>query len=203
MLWSAASDLTSVWKSNVNNAISNNGADAVLAFNEPDQCGDGQSCMTVSAAVSAYKSWIAPFSGTVRLGAPAVTNSQTANQGLDWLSQFLGNCTTTSTGACPIDFIPIHWYGYSDDAAVQSFKSYVAQAYNIGGKPLWITELGVTGGTETMVESFMTNVMSWLDGLSYVERYAWFMDAAFSDGTGLVNPDGATLSGRGVVYDTK
>jgi hypothetical protein len=203
MLWSAASDLISVWVANVNYAVAHYGADAVLAFNEPDGCGGGQSCMSVSTAVSAYKSWIVPFAGTVRLGAPAVTNSVVAGQGLDWLKQFLGNCTTGTAGACPVDFIPLHWYGYSDDAAVQSFKTYVAQAYQAGGgRPLWITELGVTGGTESMVESFMQKVMSWLDGLSYVERYAWFMDAAFSDGTGLVNPNGATLSGRGVVYDT-
>lgn len=36
MLWSNASALTSIWNDNVNNAIANNRADAVLGFNEPD-----------------------------------------------------------------------------------------------------------------------------------------------------------------------
>ncbi|KAL9628468.1 MAG: hypothetical protein Q9164_007265, partial [Protoblastenia rupestris] len=38
MLWSTASDLTSVWTSNVNLAIQKYNANAVLAFNEPDIC---------------------------------------------------------------------------------------------------------------------------------------------------------------------
>ena len=36
MLWSNASVLTSMFADNVNAAISNNMADAVLGFNEPD-----------------------------------------------------------------------------------------------------------------------------------------------------------------------
>lgn len=40
MLWSDTSDLTSVWAANAQAAL-DAGADHLLAFNEPDQCGDG------------------------------------------------------------------------------------------------------------------------------------------------------------------
>ncbi|KAF2497957.1 hypothetical protein BU16DRAFT_457143, partial [Lophium mytilinum] len=190
MLWSAASDLTSIWNTNVQTAIAA-GTDAVLAFNEPDGCSDGGSCMDIPSAVAGYKQWLNPLAGQVRLGAPAITNGGSP-MGLTYLSNFLGNCTS-----CQVDFIPIHWY--SDASQIADFKSQVQNAYSIGGgRPLWITEFGCTSGTEAQIETFMKAALTWLDGLSYVERYAWFMD-----GPGyLVNSNGSGLSPLGLIYDT-
>ena len=70
MLWSNADALTSIWNNNVANAIRTYGADAVLAFNEPDGCCCGGSCMNVSTAISAYQQWVQPWAGRVLLGAP-------------------------------------------------------------------------------------------------------------------------------------
>ncbi|PQE08311.1 Glycoside hydrolase superfamily protein [Rutstroemia sp. NJR-2017a BVV2] len=72
-LWSDSGDHTGSWFNNVNNAISR-GAGHIMAFNEPDSCGSGQSCMSPQQAVNAYRTYIQPFAGRVALGAPQVSN---------------------------------------------------------------------------------------------------------------------------------
>jgi len=172
------------------------GADALLSFNEPDACYGGSSCMAVNDSVAAYMGYMQPFAGKARLGAPAVTNV-----GLEWLDDFLGNCS----GKCRIDFVPIHWYS---NVYAFSYLQYVVEtAYNLtkvyypGGLPIWVTELGIldgTGGTEAQVESFMQQAVSWLDAVPYVERYAWFYDGP----NFLINANGSGLSAQGRIYNS-
>ncbi|KAI0161986.1 glycoside hydrolase family 128 protein [Xylariaceae sp. FL1272] len=171
MLWSAADDLTSIWNTNVNNAIKSYGTDSLLAFNEPDGCcwSCGNSCMNVSSAVTAYKQWIQPFAGKVQLGSPAVTNGVGEGVGLSYLSYFMGNCT-----GCTVDFIPLHFYGSVLDPG--AFQSYVESAWKLFGLPIWVTEFGTTSGTEAQVLSWLQVVIPWLDAQPYVKRYAYFMD---------------------------
>lgn len=58
-----------------------------------------------------------PYAGKVKLVGPAVTNGG----GVEWLQDFLGNCT-----ACTIDAIAMHWY---DSATVSSnFFFYLGSA---------------------------------------------------------------------------
>jgi hypothetical protein len=171
MLWSAASDLTSIWNNNVANDIATHETDSVLAFNEPDECGSGQSCMNVSYAVSQYQQWIQPYAGKVLLGAPAVTNGVGSGIGINYMEQFIANCT-----GCTVDFIPIHWYGSVTDTA--GFKTYVKSYWTTFAKPVWITEFGTTSGTEAQIVAFLKNVLPWLDQQTYVKRYAYFMDRA-------------------------
>ena len=67
--------------------------------------GWGGSCIGSPAhAAASYKTWMQPFAGRAKLGAPAVTNGGSP-VGLTYLGYFIGNCTD-----CTIDFIPIHWY---------------------------------------------------------------------------------------------
>ncbi|KAI1323958.1 glycosyl hydrolase catalytic core-domain-containing protein [Xylariaceae sp. FL0255] len=171
MLWSAADDLTSIWTANVNHAIATYHTDAVLTFNEPDGCcwSCGNSCMNVSSAVSAYQTWVQPFAGRVKLGAPAVTNSEGSGVGMDYLAQFLSNCTD-----CTVDFIPLHFYGSVLDPG--AFETYVINAWEEFGLPLWITEFGTTSGSEEQVLEWLETVLPWLDAQPYVHRYAYFMD---------------------------
>lgn len=77
MLWGTAPAKTNNWNKNVQNAISR-GTKAVLAFNEPDACGSGQSCLTPQAAATAYLTYVQPFAGLVELGGLAVTEAGTA-----------------------------------------------------------------------------------------------------------------------------
>ena len=194
MLWSAADDLTSIWKANVNNAITTYGADAVLAFNEPDGCcwSCGNSCMNVSSAVSAYKTWVQPYAGKVALGTPAVTNGVGSGVGVDYLAQFMGNCT-----GCTVDFIPLHWYGSVLDP--NSFTSYVQSVYAKFGKPIWVTEFGTTSGTSAQIVTFLQSALPWLDGQSYVKRYAYFMDN--NQGTPYLLNTNNTMTDIGKVYN--
>ena len=192
MLWSTAPDLTSVWASNVNASIAKYNTDAVIAFNEPDLCGDGGSCINVSTAAAGYKKWMNPLAGTVRLGAPAVTNGESATMGLAYLQTFLTQCT-----GCHIDFVPIHWYG--DAGGSSDFEHHVREAYRVaGGRPLWVTEFGTTSGSAEQTLDFLETVMRWMDGSHMVERYAWFMDKVGNE----INANGTGLSELGRVYNS-
>ncbi|KAI9647678.1 hypothetical protein NHQ30_004063 [Ciborinia camelliae] len=196
-LWSDSSDHTTNWVSNVNAAIAR-GTGHIVAFNEPDQCGSGQSCMTPQQAVNAWKTYIQPFAGRVALGAPQVTNGAS---GLPWLESFLSLCT-----GCEIDFVPIHWYeGNGGQNYVADFENYAAAAYAAGGnRPIWYTEFALLNpASEADQENLLANVMPWMDNLSWVARYAWFMctgDGGEPQGT-LCNADGSlTTLGNDFTY---
>lgn len=103
-----------------------------MAFNEPDACGLGQSCMSPQQADNAYRKYILPFSGRPALGAPAVTNGP---NGLKWLRDFLSLCT-----GCQIEFVPIHWYDPASNVAY--FTKYIEEAHAaVGGRDIWLTEV--------------------------------------------------------------
>ncbi|RMY67074.1 hypothetical protein D0862_15124 [Hortaea werneckii] len=164
LLFSGAAPLTSIWADNVRREI-DLGATAVLGFNEPDACFPGASaCMSVSEAVSVWKTSMEPLAGTVRLGSPGITN---AGSGFEWLDQFLADCT-----ACTVDFIAIHWY--ANMYAFGYLQSYVRQAYERYGKPIWLTEFGYDYSegvpTEAQVQGFLKQAVTWLDEQEYVER---------------------------------
>ena len=192
MLWGADSARTSIWSADANYAITQ-GADTLLAFNEPDS--STQSNLDVLEAVSAYKSYMQPFAGRARLGAPAVTNGG-APMGLTYLENFIGNCT-----GCTIDVVPIHWYDSATN--IGYFQWYIPTAYAAGGnRPLWITEFGASG-TDAEIENFFNTVLPWLDSLSYVERYAYFYDGpSTSSVTYLVNEAGTAASDVGSMYNS-
>lgn len=57
--------------------------------------------MEPAAAAALWMTNMEPYAGKVKLVGPAVTNGG----GVQWLEQFLGNCT-----ACTIDAIAMHWY---------------------------------------------------------------------------------------------
>ena len=197
MLWSNASDLLRDWPTNAQAAI-NAGSKHLLGFNEPDLCvaGAGASCMEMDYAVKAWKQYMEPFAGKALLGSPAVTNGGSP-LGLTWLSNFMGNCT-----GCHIDFINIHWYS-NKWAGANYFKQQVQAAHAMsGGRPVWITEFGLdnSDGTYTTAElqSFLEEVMTWMDETDYVQRYAYFMDT-----TGmLMNSAGTDMSDTGNVYNS-
>lgn len=115
MLWSNSVANTQNWHSNALAAIEA-GADTLLGFNEPDH--QNQANMPVSTAVSAWKQYMEPFAGKVKLAAPAVTNGGSP-MGLTYLTSFISSCT-----GCTIDICPIHWYDSATNIAY--FKGYVS-----------------------------------------------------------------------------
>ncbi|CAF9925686.1 hypothetical protein IMSHALPRED_006753 [Imshaugia aleurites] len=197
-LWGLASVHSGNWDSAVKAATSGAGTNYLMSFNEPDN--EGQANMDVGSAVAGFNQYMKPYaSDNVLLGSPSVTNGVGTNsagipQGLDWLSPFLEQCT-----GCPISFVPIHWYGCQNGCPVSSdvsdFQSHVqsaiAAAVNpaTGEKvPVWVTEFQ----SFTDPESFLSEILPWLDGESGVQRYAYFMatDGILING-GSVNAVGA------------
>ncbi|KAI4736183.1 hypothetical protein E4T50_13309 [Aureobasidium sp. EXF-12298] len=174
LLWGLSH--TDVWNTRATSAIAN-GATHLMSFNEPDMT--SQANMSPQDAASAYKTWMMPFAGKAKLGAPAVTNGQ-GSMGLNWLAAFLEACD-----GCQVDFVTIHWYDAASNTAY--FKEHVQNATDVaGGKPVWVTEFAPTGSPSNAdISTFLEDVMPWMDSQSFVERYSYFMasDGALISGT--------------------
>ncbi|KAF1356487.1 glycosyl hydrolase catalytic core-domain-containing protein [Delphinella strobiligena] len=186
LLWGTADTFTSGWDDAVTTALAA-GSTHLMSFNEPDD--SSQSDLTPEAAAAAYKTYMQPYAGKAKLGAPAVTNGG-GSMGLDWLAAFLDACD-----GCTIDFVAIHWYdSYSNTAY---FQDQVQNASSISGNlPVWVTEFGTTDGTDAEISTFLETVMPWMDEQDYVEAYSYFMA---SDGL-LVS--GTELSSYGSTFAT-
>ncbi|TKA74891.1 hypothetical protein B0A49_07886, partial [Cryomyces minteri] len=164
LLWGTASGFTSGWSAAATSAISK-GATHLMSFNEPDL--STQANLSPEAAAAGYKTYMMPFQGKAKLGAPAVTNGGGA-MGLTWMKNFMTACS-----GCQIDFVAIHWYDSATNIAY--FKNHVTNATAMaGGRPVWITEFGASG-TDAEVNTFLQTVLPWLDQQPSIERYAYFM----------------------------
>lgn len=168
----------------------------ILGFNEPDHL--TQANMTVKEAVDAYMMNLNKYSTVAHIGSPAVTSHNSGRQinpklnpkGLDWLQQFLALCEERG---CKVHFCAVHWYG--DTTQAEDMLSFLRDAHSIcPGKPIWLTEFNATGSSAA-VSAFLRAVLPILDGMDFVQRYAWFM--ATTDNL-LQSAD--TLSDYGEVY---
>ncbi|KAF1932016.1 glycoside hydrolase family 128 protein [Didymella exigua CBS 183.55] len=183
---------TSGWTTNVANAKKSYSVKSVLSFNEPDQCGGGGSCMSVSDAVTAHKQYIQPLAGSLKIGSPAVTNGDGDAKGINWLKSFMSQCS-----GCQIDFVVAHYYAW-DKAA--DFKSYLTKFHETFNKPVWVTEFGVTEGD---APAFLKEVLPWMDQQSWIEKYAWHMAAPTTNEGGLkflLNEAGSALNDVGAAF---
>jgi hypothetical protein len=184
MLWGLGSHVNG-WTAAANAAIAA-GSTALLTFNEPDL--SSQSNIDYETAAQGFMDNVQQFAGKARLGAPAVTNGG-APMGLTYMQNFLGACKTKG---CQIDFVCIHWYngGTADD-----FKTYVQNAYTQSGNlPVWITEFQAPGDAAEQ-NTFLQEVIPWLDSQSFVEKYAYFMAS-----DGILLSAGSTLSTLGETF---
>jgi hypothetical protein len=132
-------------------AISAQGADIVLAFNEPDFVNEAN--IDPKSAAGLWMQFIEPLKQNgVRLGGPAVT---AAPSGKQWLSEFLTQCSS-----CTIDFLPLHWYG----SGVEGFFNYIWDIHTTFPKfPIWITEFADISDNSTVVLDFMNQSINYLD----------------------------------------
>src|ERR1700722_19429320 len=164
--------------------------DVLLGFNEPDQ--GGQANMTVTQALSLWPQLMATG---MTLGSPAVSFDAATPGG--WLDQFMAGA---KAHGYRVNFITVHWYGgdFSTGPAVQQLESYLQAIYSRYPLPIWLTEFALTNyagstptfPTEAQQAAFLTAATNMLDGLPYVQRYAWFAlpVSAGSSTTGLFNP---------------
>ncbi|KAF8309265.1 hypothetical protein DL93DRAFT_2100121 [Clavulina sp. PMI_390] len=131
----------------------------VFSLNEPDING-----ITPSDAASWYKEYINPL--PTKKAFPAVTNSATSGQGLDWLQQMIDACGST----CSADYVNLHWYGASFD----DFQSHVNQAHSQFSEfSIVITEFALAnpaGGQSDQI-AFYKEAFAWLDAQDWVTLY--------------------------------
>jgi RNA polymerase sigma factor (sigma-70 family) len=196
MIWGAAS-ATSATLSQVSQE-----GHILLGFNEPDL--SSQSNMTVAQALALWPQLMATG---MTLGSPAVSSGAATPGG--WLDEFMSGAKARGYR---VDFITVHWYGgdFSTGPAVQELESYLQAIYARYHLPIWVTEFALTnysGGaatfpTEAQQAAFLTAATQMLDGLSYVQRYAWFAlpTSAGSGTTGLFNP-GPTVTPVGQAFE--
>ncbi|KAF2173428.1 glycoside hydrolase family 128 protein [Zasmidium cellare ATCC 36951] len=165
-LWGTSPTYCDSWSENAKSAISS-GSTHLFSFNEPDI--SSQANLSPADAATGYKTHMNPFAGQAKLCAPAVTNGPASeNMGLTWLKQFLSACTD-----CTIDCLNIHWYDSATN--IDYFKQHVTDAISLaGGKPVYISEIGATGSND-QINSFLEEVMPWMDSNDGVAGYAYYM----------------------------
>ncbi|KAI0453200.1 glycosyl hydrolase catalytic core-domain-containing protein [Xylaria acuta] len=184
MLWSPAPDHSNGWDEAAKAAISS-GADALLGFNEPDIA--SQANMSPQDAASGHIQWMNPYAGQARISTPAISSSENANQGVDWLKQFFAACN----GQCKFDFCVAHWYGPGGKDGAKLFLDHLVDVNTAcDGKPVWVTEFAAESGD---IDAFMTTIVDKLETdptYAFVEKYSYFMASVgnlFSSATELTS----------------
>lgn len=185
MLWGVPSGADPDW------TAAASAAKNVLTYNEPDL--GSQANIIPSVAAAGYQTYVDPLPASVKLGAPAVTNSgygALPYQGLGWLDAFLEDCN-----GCRMDFVPVHWY---DNASAATFQNYLIECHTRAqGRPIWVTEFMLQDSEANQI-AFLETVMPWMDAQSWIVRYAYF--GVFE--TYLINGAGTGLSNIGQTYAT-
>ncbi|MBP2475151.1 hypothetical protein JOF53_004023 [Crossiella equi] len=170
---------------------------ALLGFNEPDMA--GQANMSVGRALDL---WPRLVNTGLRLGAPGVAHS--GDRPGSWLDQFMAGAKARNLR---VDFIPLHWYGSDfSAAAVGHLRGYLQAVWDRYRKPIWLSEFALIDFTGPQPRypsaqqqiDFIRNVTPMLNGLSFVERYAWFALPTDRSGTGLY--PGAQPNSVGAAY---
>jgi RNA polymerase sigma factor (sigma-70 family) len=191
MVWGTANVDADVAKAKANGKV-------LLGFNEPDL--KEQSNMSPEQVLDL---WPKLQASGLRLGSPSVAYGGDTAGG--WLDRFMAGAKQRGYR---VDFIALHWYGgdFGPDAPNQ-LKRYLQNVYNRYKLPIWLTEYALMrfeGGTvypsvEQQV-SFVKNSTVMLEGLAFVERYAWFILYSSKAGdTGLYS-NGTTPTGVGAAY---
>lgn len=155
----------------------------LLTFNEPDFRHEANMSPAQAAAL-----WPALQRTGLKLGSPAP-----AVWAGPWLPQFMALARKRHLR---VDFIALHYYqDFTVPDAVARLRAHLVAIWHMYRRPLWITELG-TADTRAWKEPmrhkptlalalrYMRQVVAMLDGLPFVQRYAWFTDLCFGGETG-------------------
>ncbi|MET7422202.1 sigma-70 family RNA polymerase sigma factor [Dactylosporangium sp. NPDC005555] len=191
MVWGTANVDADVAKAKANGKV-------LLGFNEPDL--KEQSNMSPEQVLDL---WPKLQASGLRLGSPSVAYGGDTAGG--WLDRFMAGAKQRGYR---VDFITLHWYGgdFGPDAPNQ-LKRYLQNVYNRYKLPIWLTEYALmrfeNGTVYPSVDqqvSFVKSSTAMLEGLSFVERYAWFILYSSKAGdTGLYS-NGTTPTGVGAAY---
>jgi hypothetical protein len=152
----------------------------LLGFNEPDSAPQSNLSPVRAAAL-----WPELERTGLRLGSPAPAVAQDG-----WLARFMALARTRHLR---VDFIALHVYqDYTNPAAVSDLRSQLVALHNEYRRPLWITEIGALDiaawgepmdhrASAALAVAYMRRLFTMLDGLVFVQRYAWFTDGCTSD----------------------
>jgi hypothetical protein len=177
----------------------------LLGFNEPDS--RSQSDMTPAQAAAL---WPRLASTGLRLGSPAP-----AVPGDGWLARFM---SIARTRRLRVDFIALHFYqDFTNPQAVGQLRAELVSIHRRYRKPIWITEIGALdvhawGGnmhsrpTPALASSYLRRLLPVLDGLSFVQRFAWFTDYCRSPPGcpySALYAGGGRLTDRGRIYSAQ
>ncbi|GKT57555.1 hypothetical protein ColTof4_09545 [Colletotrichum tofieldiae] len=148
----------------------------LLTFNEPDgTTSSGGSSIDPEDAAKAYLEHLVPLrnadSRSWNISHPVVTGSP---QGIEWLQKFNESCYDIDDEGCPTDFVTVHWYG--DAIGLKNHLGALREFYNSTspGLKYWITEMALPQQNTDATLAMMNESLTYLDGLDYVEGYAWF-----------------------------
>lgn len=170
----------------------------VIGFNEPDI--GSQANMNAYYAADVWMKEIQPWKNRgTNLISPCIAWDQ------NWMATFLGEVRKRGGR---VDAICLHWYG--PYTGLNNFKKFVTQAHQRFGKPIWITEIGITSSSHPstrQVKAFLMNAFQWLDTQTYVSHCAWFgcfesnrAPDSFATGKNSFFKPGGALSDMGFWY---
>lgn len=172
------------------------GHQTLLGFNEPDY--SKQANLPVEQALEL---WPKLMGTGMRLGSPACGIPEG-----EWMSVFMKESKKRSYR---IDFVAIHSF---TGLEVGNYLKRLEKIHKLYNKPLWITEMAVADWEASAdkpsryspedVCEFMEAVIPALEGLDYVERYAWFSSPkpSFTLGSSMLFSADGSLNRLGRLY---
>lgn len=166
----------------------------MFGFNEPNH--KSQSNMTPSEAAALWPQveMIARTKNVQQLSGPvaapcSVGPVECNGDTVEWLDQFVGNCTT-----CRFDFLAVHFYGCRE-IELTTFLDSLSK-YN---KTIWLTEFNCGGGGARVPlhvqVAWMNTSIPLLESRKDVAHYSWMAGEYLSDTSGalyLAQPNGTT-----------
>lgn len=141
------------------------GYDTVLGFNEPNK--SDQANMSVADAIAQWPELTSDPS--IRVGSPAVSDD-----GRAWLEEFMAQVEANDLR---VDFIAMHWYGWNEGSCTAASLQGAVNWASKWGLPVWITEFGCMGSSNTseqVLVTFFNDAIAMLENHPQVERYAWY-----------------------------
>jgi hypothetical protein len=180
MTWGKGSAISS----NVAYLLGRPDVDHLLSFNEPDNASQAN-IPIIDTAIERYKVML---QSGIRMGSPATTQDQMSGAG-KWGTNFMA---AAQTQQLRVDFIPLHWYDWSNqtnnqatdsltaEAVFSRFKNYVEKIHTAyPAQKLWITEYNANIARTSIVlnKYFMKLSTDWMNATDYIERYAYFFES--------------------------
>lgn len=165
----------------------------LLSVNEPEI--PGQSNLSPKHAARLHMKELEPYAKKgVKISSPQMVYKT------EWLQEFMDECNKLG---CTIDFVAIHWYGTTKD--MKAFKKWIKTIHKRFGKPIWVTEYGITaasGSNMAAIKKFHMDATTWMSNVKYVKRAAWLGCFEISNPPdSYANNKNAFLNGNGSLRD--